>query len=423
MIAVIVLIIEIVLLGVAKSIGILNIGDGIASILVILFSAAFIVSVQISENMGEFSEQIVTGYLFRIAILYFDLYGKRIHVLPQSGDDSSMFYRTSTELVLYGKTNRESSFITLMSKVFDLIGINRLYGQFLLMLLSVIAIILFLRTIDKLVFDEQTKRWIAWIICLLPNYALLSSLFLRESLIIVLITTSTCCMVEWMLNNESVFFLIAVLSSLIACLFHSGSIGITIGCVVCLLIYDANEKRIHSTVGGVFFAVVFALGISFIYLRYGNELMGKFLGVESIGDLANTSQLGGSSYSKYVGNSNTPINMIIYTLPRIAYFLFSPFPWQWRGPSDVIAFFFSGLYYVIIIYNAIRYLFIKENKNIGMVIVLLIMAFFCTFIFAWGVSNTGTATRHRDKMVCLYGIILAITLNKPNQVSKKKVLY
>ena len=423
MISLIVLFIEIALLALAKSIGMLNVGDTTVSLMIFAFSISFIFSVQNNELIGMFTEQIVSGYLFRIFILYFDIYGTKIHVLPQSGNDSAMFYRTSTEIVLYGKTNREANFITLISKVFGLIGINRLYGQFLLMLMSILTIILFLRTIEKLAIDQQSKVSCAWIICLLPNFALLSSLFLRESIVTLFITISVCCMVEWMLNNGNVYYILAILSSIIACLFHSGSIGITIGCVVCLLIYDTHEKRIHTTVGGILLAVIFALGISFVFLRYGGALMGKFTGVENIADLANTNQLGGSTYSRYVGNSDTPINMIIYTLPRLVYFLFSPFPWQWRGLSDVIAFFFSGLYYIIIIYNAFRYIFDKENKYNGMVITLLTIAFFCSFIFAWGVSNTGTATRHRDKMVCLYGIILSLTLGESSKTSKKKSVY
>lgn len=423
MTALIVLLLEIIFLGIVKLIGVLNIGDMVASLMIIAFSVTFVISVQNSKSIGRYTEQIVSGYLLRIAILYFDLFGKKIHVLPQSGNDSAMFYRASTELVLYGKTNREGNFIILMSKVFGIIGINQLFGQFLLMLMSVLAIILFLRTVEKLSADKQSKERIAWIINLLPNFALLSSLFLRESIVVLLITISACSIVEWMLNNGGLFFILAVISSSIACLLHSGSIGITIGYVICLLIYDNQEKRIHATAGGIIFAVIFALGISFVFLRYGDALMGKFMGVESIADIANTNQLGGSSYSRFVGNSNTPINMVIFTLPRIVYFLFSPFPWQWRGLSDIIAFLFSSLYYVFVIYNSIRFIFNKENKNTGMVIALFIVAFFCTFIFAWGVSNTGTASRHRDKMVCLYGLIYAITLNKSRRDSSRLSLY
>lgn len=44
----------------------------------------------------------------------------------------------------------------------------------------------------------------------------------------------------------------------------------------------------------------------------------------------------------------------------------------------------------------------------------------CTvFVFAWGVSNTGTACRHRDKMTIIWGLILALTYS-PTKYNYKK---
>lgn len=412
MLSLIILIIEIMLLHVIKTIGIVRIDNSLASVLIIIFSISFVVSVQNSDLTKKYSRQILTGYAFRILLLYFDLFGQSIRRLPQSGADSSMFYRTSTELVLYGKTNKSSGFITIMYRVFSFIGINRLYGQFLLMLLSVAAIIIFILTLVDLNIKEKSKTNGAWIICLLPNFALLSSLFLRESIVMLLISISIYCMNAWIDGDSTLYSMSAIAFSAIACFFHSGCIGITIGCIVCLLLYDKNRKEIHPTIAGFFLAFAIAFGLSYVFLNYGESLMEKFMGIETFADIANISQSGGSSYARFVGNSDNPGNMVLYTIPRIIYFLFSPFPWQWRGISDIIAFFFSGLFYLIAIKNAVLYLHDGKKDNREKIICLLIIAFFCTFIFAWGVSNTGTATRHRDKMVCLYGIIYALTLRQ-----------
>ena len=251
----------------------------------------------------------------------------------------------------------------------------------------------------------------ALILCLLPNYALLSSIFLRESLVTFLITASIFLFIKWMRKGDFSLYIFAMLFSVTSCLFHSGCIGISIGYVICLLLYDAYKNELHASINGVVLAIVIAFGMAFMFLNYGDMLLGKFNRVESMQDIANTRVKGGSSYAQYVGNSNNPVNMLIFTIPRIIYFLFSPFPWQWRGVADIIAFFFSGLFYFITIKNAIGHLKSKKQENREIIICLLIVAFFCTFIFAWGVSNTGTASRHRDKMVCLYGIIFALTSN------------
>lgn len=410
MLSIIILLIEITVLATLKAMGIICVDNLVAILMVVIFSIFFFISVQRGKTTIYYANQIIAGYMIRVFLLFFDLFGKSIFTLPQSGADSSVFYRAATELVLYGKSNRSGGFITFMYRVFSLIGINRLYGQFLLMLFSIASIVIFALSIDKLTVSEEAKKRSVWIICLLPNYALLSSIFLRESVVTLLLTISVFCLIAWMDEGNALCFMSSIVCSIAACFFHSGCIGITIGCIVCLLIYDKYEKRIHPTISNSVITVLIAIGLSYVFLRYGDSLMGKFVGVDSVADIANTNQLGGSSYARYVGNSNNPINMIVFTIPRIIYFLFSPFPWQWRGVGDIITFFFSGLYYLITIKNVIMYLKKENTGNKEKIVCLLIIAFFCTFIFAWGVSNTGTASRHRDKMVCLYGVLYALTV-------------
>lgn len=408
---VLILIVEIVLLHIAKLMGVWDVGNVVASILILLFTASFAVSMQSVDSLKKYSRQIIAGYILRIALLYFDLFGNNIKTLPQSGADAMMFYSAAERWALYGIESGRGFFVYAMWKVFEFIGINRLYSQFLLMLFSIVSLILFVLIVDELVSDEETKEQASWILCLLPNFALLSSIFLRESLVTFLITFSVHLFIKWSRGSGTIFFLFAILLSVSSCLFHSGCIGVTIGYVVCSLLYDPYEQKIHASLNGVILAFIFALGMAFLFLNYGDSLLGKFTSMETMKDIANTRGGAGSSYVQYVGDSNNPLNMLVFTIPRIVYFLFSPFPWQWRGITDIIAFFFSGLFYLITIKNAIGYLQSKQQENREIIICLLIVAFFCTFIFAWGVSNTGTASRHRDKMVCLYGIIYALTIN------------
>lgn len=415
----IVLVIELTILSIIKYMGTLSIDNTFASFLILLFSIALIIYIQKNNVFKKYSTQIIIGYLIRVFLLYFDLYGRRIYVLLNSGSDSEMFYRTSTELVLYGKTNRDEFFIRLMARVFRLIGINRLFGQFLLMLLSIVAIMITVLIINGLTIKFQIKSLVVLVLCTLPNFAILSSLFLRESIVVLLISSSMFFLANW-INGGSIFQIIASLVvSIVACVFHTGAIGITIGCIVCLMLYDHANMKIQFNVIGILLALFIALGVSFLFLNYSEMLMSRFVNVDSIKDVANMETLGGSSYAKYVGNSDTPINMIIYSLPRMFYFLFSPFPWQWRGISDIIAFFLSGSYYLYSVVSIIRYLKTNCKHNLGLVVCFIILAFFTTFIFAWGVSNTGTAARHRDKMVTLYAVILALTMSKDSATPEK----
>ena len=145
------------------------------------------------------------------------------------------------------------------------------------------------------------------------------------------------------------------------------------------------------------------------------------LGVTELSDVANIQSGGGSSYAAYVGNSNSAGNMVIFTIPRIVFFLFSPFPWQWRGVADIIAFFFSGLYYMYISVRGLRYLMMRDAPNKTMVLKLLIIITCAVFVFAWGVSNTGTAARHRDKLVVLFAFLHAMTFFPDKQQKPEKM--
>ena len=92
-----------------------------------LFSLAFLYDLGHSKKLKSLSFPLYLGYIFRVALLFFDRYGQNIYQLPNSGADSEMFYRTSSELATVGYTNRSENFITFVSNVFKCIGTSRLY--------------------------------------------------------------------------------------------------------------------------------------------------------------------------------------------------------------------------------------------------------------------------------------------------------
>ena len=104
------------------------------------------------------------------------------------------------------------------------------------------------------------------------------------------------------------------------------------------------------------------------------------------------------------------------------FFMFSPLPWQWRGIPDIIAFVFSSLFYMYIIFSTLQKLYQicksqtkSNNIHLIVLIALSIIAIFSSFVFGWGCNNTGTATRHRDKMMCIYAVMLGININYKNK--------
>ena len=374
-----------------------------------LFSLAFLYDLGHSTKLKSLSFPLYLGYLFRVALLFFDRYGQNIYQLPNSGADSEMFYGNIVQYARTGSSGRSGSFITVMGTIFHYIGTSRLYGQFIILLFSIVSLILFCRLLQKVEIDGRARSTICIVVCLLPNLAILSSIFLRESIVAMFITISFYLFYKWLNGQSIMYFVLAFVSAFCASAFHSGSAAVAVGYIAIVLLYDRHSKRFRFRGRNLIPAILLIAVVAFLYINYGGELFGKMQNVENIDDVANTHDLGGSSYAQYVGNSSNPISMIIFTPLRIVFFLFSPFPWQWRGLSDIIAFVFSSLFFLYTAWCDIRFLRSGEKKNRTLVIALTIVAACTAFVFAWGVANTGTACRHRDKMTVIWGLILALT--------------
>ena len=98
----------------------------------------------------------------------------------------------------------------------------------------------------------------------------------------------------------------------------------------------------------------------------------------------------------------------VYHPPHGVY-LFSPFPWQWRGFSDVIAFIFSSVFYLICVWSAVRCVMKKNAPNRNLVICLSIICICMVFVFGRGVTNVGTAVRHRDKVIAVFTVLWVVS--------------
>lgn len=385
--------------------------DHLAAAIVIVFSLVYITQVLADkEHLGDVRYPLVLGYLFRIALMLWNLYGKSIYMLPYNGKDSEAYYHGSVWHSQGIETTYGGMFSIVMGWLYSLCGTtSRLFGQFVIVLFSVATMHVTVAIIDELGIDKKNRKIGMSILCLLPVLAILCSVFTRESIITMFISISLYCFVLWIKRKNEVYFLLAFAFVFCASSFHGGTAAMAIGYIIVKMIYNNREEKLKITPSGIIVTTVLLFVMVFLFNNYGGELFGKVQGVEDISDIANESIKGGSSYAAYVGDSSTPLNMVIYTIPRIVYFLFSPFPWQWRGLGDIIAFCFSAMFYAASLVRAIRYLLKGNQKNRRIIIVLLILAACMVFVFGWGVANTGTATRHRDKVIALYVVLYILS--------------
>ena len=148
----------------------------------------------------------------------------------------------------------------------------------------------------------------------------------------------------------------------------------------------------------------------------GDALFGKFARVESAEDIVGTAEYydnGGAAYNAGFAINNTALNLIVNTPIRMLYFVVSPMPWDWRGLQDIIAFFFSstvfGYAYYSSIVNLKKKLGTKEKRTL--ILSFLIFALCSAAVFAWGVSNSGSALRHREKFLFIYIVLIGLCID------------
>lgn len=384
--------------------------DSLQLILIAGFSISYLALVVSKRKYRELCLPLVLGFAFRVFLLFWDLYYSDIYTLPNSGGDSEVYFSRAIRFAS-GVQATEKNFYLVAGLLFKLIGNARPYGQFVNVLCSLVAIHIFIRVLDLIGIAGEPRKFTTWVICLLPNFAILSAIFLREALIIMLVSLSFLYFVRWLYNSGLYNLILAFLLVLCASYFHGGTVAVAGGYAVVVAFYSRKTRSLRFNSKTVFLVCFFFLVFAFLYVQYGDVLFSKIAGIDSVSDVAGYDLRGGSSYASYVGTSDNIFSMILYTPLRMVYFLFSPMPWMWRGVSDLIAFFCSSLFYLVTIWQIVCTLVRYPDSRKGMVMVCALVLMATVFVFGWGVSNAGTAARHRDKIVVIATVALATCFN------------
>lgn len=415
-----ILLLECIILSFFQANGVESRPVGIMLFAVVLFTLGYFWDLGHSKRLKPVIIPLILGYLMRIALVIFDVYGRSVYLLPNSGGDTEMFYWNAIQYALYGYAVRGGLLSTLMGTLFQWIGLSRVFGQFILMLCSIVALHMAERIMEEFRVETRYRIRVMYILCLLPNFAILSSVFLRESCIIMFVAISLMCFAKWFVGKAEYWFWLAFIFVFAGSAFHSGSVAVAVGYIVVRFLYDRSKQKFRFTWKNILPVVIFILIFLFLFNNYGDRLFAKMMNITSIEDIASGVGQGGSSYAKYVGNSSTPLNMILYTPLRVVFFMFSPFPWNWRGLSDIIAFCLNSMFYLVVVFKAVKTIMRRRTPHKNAIIALMIIALCTVFVFAWGCSNTGTAVRHRDKMVVLYGVLMALTWShRKNRYSRE----
>lgn len=402
------LIVEIVILSLFKPI----INDSETVILLVIAINILFVSIGLSKYREKYSLLFYLGYGIRLLAMFWDIYARDIFTFPGSGTDSEIYFQSavaiSKNLSLILKPIDGGVYSKLLGIIYYISVPERMLGQYINVLVGVSIIIIIYKILKYLDINDKTMLISLLFISFFPNAIIFSAIFIRENFIAIFTLLSFFYFLKWYSNASRINIVKAFILLLMASTFHAGIIGIALGYMFIIMFYKHNENKYVFNKNTIFYFVIFAIFLTFIYMNYADVFFAKFSSVNAINDIYRYASGGNMIGSDYLSGLNIDNwwKLILYSPIKMFYFLTSPLPMNWRGFNDILAFTMdSSLYLYIMVYTLKRY---KKIPRKAICTGLLIIILFTVFIFGVGVSNAGTAMRHRHKIFPIIIIFYAL---------------
>lgn len=365
----------------------------------------------ICYSQSEFI-MLLGGYFIRLFLLVFDCYGRKWGTILSSGADSESFWKNA--LLQYNSipTPPKTKYPYVLKIFMQFFGENRFLVQYMNIVFWFLTILIFYKIMEQLKI-KSTARFVG-IFCLsfFPQYIILSSILLRESIMIFFNTYSLYYFILYFIEGKNTKLIISGILLIPSLLLHSGVIGIVFAYMTILSIYDCKKEKIKINIKSVFIIIG---SVACFFAIYTTSLKSIFLeylpSVDSIFELLNKYYAPGKSDYLVEMKLENYCQIVPYTIIRIFYFLLSPVPWEWRGWKDAFAFFGDSALYAMAIYGGVFTLLVQTKKK-RIVLGVLWCFLLGAAVYSWGVSNAGTAMRHRCKFVTIAILLICLMLNK-----------
>lgn len=369
------------------------------------------------RKFREYGMILIVAYVLRLIILFADYFGW-FHVL-YSGMDTEMFYHVSLN-IMENKSFEDTLIVTNYSyftgSFFMLLGPQRLFVQYMNVLLGMGVLFYTCKSLKILGVNRKIMSIFVYIACLLPHFIIFSGILLREAIVEFSVAASLYFFLRWFLNENGIIsFFVSFIFILLGASMHSGVLLILVGYLGALLFYNKSRKKISFTISSLLLGTIAILLISFVIFEAG-VFTDKFSKLENLDSMEEYEILAhrkaGSTYLRWLDVKGTK-QILLFSPLKMFYFLFSPIPLDWRGISDIIAFFFDSVVYFLLFWGIFRrYKKIVCPVEKRLVLFLSLSLFFVIFTYSYGTSVAGTAIRHRAKIMPLLLVTAAICYNR-----------
>jgi len=366
---------------------------------------------------------ITVAFLVRLMLLIINTYFIN---LPESGKDDKRFEGLAWDWTITGTVPADAftesgagTFIKCGAAIYSAFGRVPFFWAFILVCMGTWAVYNIYKATYLLWSDKEQAIRAGWLAAFFPEFAMLSSVLLREVVMHFFLSLAVISLIKfWKYKNK--FSIITFLLYIGVCtLFHSAMIVALagFGLAIVLISQDGKKKSVFYKLsaiilvaGGLIFINYTGIGLS----KFGGSLTGAY---DKFQSSENKDALGSAAYPDWMRITSLTD---MWKIPvRVIAFLFSPaIPFMVKTVSHLAGVLDAMFYF---------YMFFAYYKNRGVIkknktaYVLFIISMAYAFVFSLGVSNFGTAIRHRSKILPLF-LVLAIDFKalKRKQILKKK---
>jgi hypothetical protein len=286
---------------------------------------------------------------------------------------------------------------------YKFIGENNYFIIYINIILSLLTAIYVYKTVLK-IKDEKSALWALGITSFFPGLLILSTVELRESVIIYFMMLSIYCFVLFIDKNKIVYISLAVLFIIISGIFHAGMLVLLLGYVFYLMINNINRASTFVVIGLFIVIGYFSIYFTPLFMNKAGPL---------INSLKNNTFSLDASYSKYIDRGslkasnyrsqegNTLTKFVIDT----SRFLFYPFI-----PNPFYKFeTLNGIMFILIVFITIRS---KPYKNGTTLLWLSILLLMLMLVFDLSSGAYPQASRHKMKLIPLIAIIYSSEIRR-----------
>lgn len=389
----------------------------------VCFLLAILIAAVAGSRQRTLVPWLVAGACVRVGMLLLEIAG--LWAPPQSTADASRFIRLAHELSMQPWSSlvsaldyrSASSYVVSGAALFKMIDYHPYAMQATNVVVGTINICLGVLLVRRYV-NPTAATGAAVLLCLYPFAAFNSVVALREEFAILFFLCGLVLLMRWVARGHIGPFLMANVLFVFASFVHPGFIAAAIAATGYFMFSslkglkrggDRRSAVVSAMVGlAMFIGAVGVLGTG-VELGKGIELtLDPDELAETIGSRFQRDSMGGSAYPSAIAQGD-PFTQPWLIPARMAYFLYSPFIWDVRSAIHLSGLLVGFLY----IWLSIRAWRAWRSGMIAGRMRVLGWMFLClTFVFAMGVTNSGTAIRHKTKFFSLLVILAAPTFRR-----------